>query len=131
VRWFLPLLLVFASACAGAGDTQVWFENGRLTAAGVQLLDELARADQRGLQVSDYDAAGLQLRVRHAMGAGDAALERVDAELRVAAARIAVDLARSLYTLNWETLAGPGERTEPSVSLWLPPPPAPTLRGKR
>ncbi len=43
---------------------------------------------------------------------------------RVAAARIAVDLARSLYTLNWETLVGPERRTEPSVSLWLPPPPA-------
>ena len=42
---------------------------------------------------------------------------------RVAAGRIAVDLARSLYTLNWETLTGPDNRNEPSVSLWLPPPP--------
>jgi hypothetical protein len=42
---------------------------------------------------------------------------------RVAAARIAVDLARSLYTLNWETFIGAEGRTEPSVSLWLPPPP--------
>lgn len=42
---------------------------------------------------------------------------------RVAAARIAVDLARSLYTLNWETLVGPDRRTEPSVSLWVPPAP--------
>lgn len=49
---------------------------------------------------------------------------------RVTAARIAVDLARSLYTLNWETLVGPQRRTEPSVSLWVPPPP-PTARRKR
>ncbi|WP_426271815.1 hypothetical protein ACN9MB_10770 [Dyella kyungheensis] len=42
---------------------------------------------------------------------------------RVAAARIAVDLARSLYTLNWETWIGADGRTEPSVSMWLPPPP--------
>jgi hypothetical protein len=41
----------------------------------------------------------------------------------VAAAKIAVDLARSMFTLNWETLRGPGGRTEPSVSKWLPPPP--------
>jgi hypothetical protein len=41
----------------------------------------------------------------------------------VAAAKIAVDLARSLFTLNWETLRGPGGRTEPTVSKWLPPPP--------
>jgi hypothetical protein len=41
----------------------------------------------------------------------------------VAAAKIAVDLARSMFTLNWQTLRGPGGRTEPSVSLWVPPPP--------
>jgi hypothetical protein len=41
----------------------------------------------------------------------------------VAAAKIAVDLARSLFTLNYETLSGPGGRTEPSISMWLPPPP--------
>jgi hypothetical protein len=28
-----------------------------------------------------------------------------------------------MFTLNWETLRGPGGRTEPSVSKWLPPPP--------
>lgn len=44
---------------------------------------------------------------------------------RVAAERIAVDLARALYTLNWETLSGPDARTEPSVSQWLAPPPSP------
>jgi hypothetical protein len=41
----------------------------------------------------------------------------------VAAAKIAVDLARSMYTLNWETLSGRNGRTEPSISQWLPPPP--------
>ncbi|HVJ63387.1 MAG TPA: hypothetical protein VM555_11835, partial [Tahibacter sp.] len=49
---------------------------------------------------------------------------------RVAAARIAVDLARGLYTLNWETLIGADNRTEPSVSHWLPPPP-PALMTRR
>jgi hypothetical protein len=41
----------------------------------------------------------------------------------VTAAQIAVDLLRSLYTLNYEVIFGAGGRPEPSVSLWLPPPP--------
>jgi hypothetical protein len=49
---------------------------------------------------------------------------------RVTAARIAVDLQRSLYTLNWETLVGPQRRTEPSVSVWVPPPPPPSKARK-
>jgi hypothetical protein len=43
----------------------------------------------------------------------------------VAAGKIAVDLARGMFTLNWETLRGPNGRTEPSVSRWVPPPPDP------
>jgi hypothetical protein len=42
---------------------------------------------------------------------------------RVTADKLTVDLLRNMYTLNYETLLGPGERTEPSVSLWLPPAP--------
>lgn len=42
---------------------------------------------------------------------------------QVAAARIAVDLARTMYTLNWESWLGDGGRTEPSVSVWLAPAP--------
>jgi hypothetical protein len=38
----------------------------------------------------------------------------------VPAARLAVDIWRSVYTLNYETLLGPGGRVEPSVSLWIP-----------
>jgi murein L,D-transpeptidase YcbB/YkuD len=92
VRWYLPFLFILASACAVADGTPVWFQNGRLGTPGVQLLDELARADQRGLVVSDYDAAGLQLRVKQAAAAGGPALAHVDAELSAAAARIASDL---------------------------------------
>jgi hypothetical protein len=40
----------------------------------------------------------------------------------IAAARMQVDLWRSLYTLNYEILQGTG-RTEPTVALWLPPAP--------
>ena len=36
------------------------------------------------------------------------------------AARIVVDMWRNLYTLNYESFAGPGGRTEPSVSTWIP-----------
>jgi hypothetical protein len=43
------------------------------------------------------------------------------------AARLTVDLWRSVYTLNYETLHLPGgvipALTEPSISLWVPPPP--------
>ena len=45
----------------------------------------------------------------------------------VNAARLAVDLWRSVYTLNYETLVLPNGSipglTEPSVSVWIPPPP--------
>lgn len=91
-RRLLSLLLLLVPFSAVAGGAPVWFQNGRLSAAGVQLLDELARADQRGLVESDYDAAGLQLHAKQAMAAGGAAVERVDAELSTAAARIASDL---------------------------------------
>jgi hypothetical protein len=35
-------------------------------------------------------------------------------------ARLVVDMWRSMYTLNFEHFEGPGSRTEPSVSTWLP-----------
>jgi hypothetical protein len=38
----------------------------------------------------------------------------------VNAARIVVDMWRNLYTLNYESFLGPGGRTEPSVSTWIP-----------
>jgi hypothetical protein len=38
----------------------------------------------------------------------------------VNAAKIVVDMWRNLYTLNYESFLGPGERTEPSVSAWIP-----------
>ena len=41
----------------------------------------------------------------------------------VAAARIAVDVWRNLYALNYEKMVGPGGRTEPSISHWFPSPP--------
>jgi hypothetical protein len=35
-------------------------------------------------------------------------------------ARLIVDMFRSMYTLNFEHFLGPNDRTEPSVSTWLP-----------
>ena len=35
-------------------------------------------------------------------------------------ARIVVDQWRNLYTLNYEAILGPNNRTEPSVSTWIP-----------
>ena len=43
----------------------------------------------------------------------------------VAAAKIIVDTLRSLYALNYEVILGNHGRPEPSVSMWLPPPPGP------
>jgi hypothetical protein len=43
---------------------------------------------------------------------------------KVAADKIVVDLIRNLYTLNYEVILGAGKRTEPSVSLWIPPAPS-------
>jgi len=38
----------------------------------------------------------------------------------VNAARIAVDRWRNLYTLNYESFPGPGQRTEPGISVYIP-----------
>ena len=35
-------------------------------------------------------------------------------------AAMTVDLWRNMYTLNYQTILGPGNRTEPSVSEWIP-----------
>lgn len=37
-----------------------------------------------------------------------------------AAAKMTVDLWRNVYSLNYEKIVGPGGRTEPSVSEWIP-----------
>jgi len=42
----------------------------------------------------------------------------------VTAARMTVDLWRNVYTLNYETIYGPTNKPEPSVSIWVPPAPA-------
>jgi hypothetical protein len=42
---------------------------------------------------------------------------------RVTADKLTVDLLRNMYTLNYETILGRNDRTEPSVSLWIPPAP--------
>ncbi|MFZ5962598.1 hypothetical protein ACOXXX_06560 [Thalassococcus sp. BH17M4-6] len=34
--------------------------------------------------------------------------------------RIAVDMWRNLFTLNYQQISGPGGRVEPSVSMWVP-----------
>jgi hypothetical protein len=35
-------------------------------------------------------------------------------------ARMVVDQWRNLYTLNYEAIVGPDNRTEPSISTWIP-----------
>lgn len=42
---------------------------------------------------------------------------------KVAADKITVDLLRNMYTLNYEVILGKDDRTEPSISLWIPPAP--------
>jgi hypothetical protein len=44
---------------------------------------------------------------------------------RVAADKLTVDLLRNMFTLNYEVILGKDGRTEPSVSLWIPPAPRP------
>lgn len=44
----------------------------------------------------------------------------------LAAAKIAVDILRGLYTLNYEEFQDATGRPQPSVSMWLPPAPPPT-----
>jgi hypothetical protein len=42
------------------------------------------------------------------------------------AAGLTVDLWRNLYTLNYQQIAGPGGRPEPSISEYTPSTPKPT-----
>lgn len=43
----------------------------------------------------------------------------------VTADKITVDLLRNMFSLNFDSFIGPQGRVEPSVSLWIPPAPAP------
>ncbi|GEM_PF-846935 len=43
----------------------------------------------------------------------------------VAAHKMTVDFWRNVYSLNYQSIAGPGGRTEPSVSEWIPSTPNP------
>ncbi|HZV71087.1 MAG TPA: hypothetical protein VFG10_16145 [Saprospiraceae bacterium] len=47
----------------------------------------------------------------------------------LAAAKMAVDQWRTLWTLNYETFRGPSNRTEPSVSGWIPSTPDAPTKG--
>jgi hypothetical protein len=46
--------------------------------------------------------------------------ERAAGATGVNGGRIAIDMWRNLYTLNFEAISGPGGRVEPSVGLWVP-----------
>ena len=91
-RWLASLLLLSVAGSVIAKDSPLWIHDGRLPAAGVQLLAELAHADERGLLPSDYDAVGLQLHAQQATEAGGTALEHFDSELSHAATRLVSDL---------------------------------------
>ncbi|MEZ0612228.1 hypothetical protein ACAW74_27205 [Fibrella sp. WM1] len=41
----------------------------------------------------------------------------------IAAGKMAIDLWRDVFTLNYEKMAGPQGRTEPTISQWIPTPP--------
>lgn len=41
----------------------------------------------------------------------------------ISAGKITIDIWRDLFSLNYEKLLGPNNRTEPSVSQWIPTPP--------
>jgi len=41
----------------------------------------------------------------------------------ISAAKFVIDVWRSVYTLNYEAIVGPNNRTEPSISHWTPTPP--------
>ncbi|WP_327350837.1 hypothetical protein [Streptomyces sp. NBC_01304] len=50
---------------------------------------------------------------------------------KVPAARMTVDILRSMYTLNFEVIVDAYGRPQPSVSQWLPPAPPPGLSGRK
>lgn len=93
--------------------------------AGAQYLD-LAVEFTGYVYVLSRDAAGNhRLDIYHP---GQSGSQPICTTQGVTAARLAVDLWRSVYTLNYELLRLPGGAvpgvSEPSVSLWVPPPPS-------
>lgn len=60
---------------------------------------------------------------KHLFRSPDSRLTPVGSMEYVAAGKIALDIWRNLFALNFEKIAGPGGRTEPSVSQWIPTPP--------
>jgi hypothetical protein len=41
-------------------------------------------------------------------------------QTHVNAAKLTIDQWRTVFTLNWDRFFGPGTRTEPGVSAWIP-----------
>lgn len=86
------LLVIFLAGPACAGEQLLWFQDNRLTGAGEQLLNQLSRADERGLEVSDYDAAALRNQTRDVSAGSVTEVARLDAEISRVASRIVLDL---------------------------------------
>ncbi len=59
----------------------------------------------------------------HLFRTPDAKLSGASNMQYIAAGKIALDIWRNLFSLNYEKLLGPGGRTEPSISQWTPTPP--------
>ena len=72
---------------------------------------------------SDYVLDVYTPQGQHLFRTPDARLTAANQMEYVAAGKITLDIWRNLFSLNYEKIAGPGGRTEPSVSQWSPTPP--------
>ena len=94
----LPVTQAPAAPASAAIATPRWFRAGQPTPQALALLAQLAGAGEHGLVASDYDAAGLALRVADAArrtGTGDdLRLEQLDRALDAAALHFGNDLHR-------------------------------------
>jgi hypothetical protein len=68
-----------------------------------------------GSDPSDY-----RLDIYNPDGSWLARTPKNEGDAGVNAAKFVVDQWRNLYTLNYEVILGPNNRTEPSVSTWIP-----------
>src|SRR5512138_3427297 len=91
----LGLVFAVASHASTASSVPLWFTNGKLTASGQALLQEIDTIDTRGLRAADYDNVGLHRLVDSVRQLPTTErIARADSAITAAATRVANDLLR-------------------------------------
>src|SRR5207248_2885887 len=100
------------------GDDLPWIQLRRTDEEGVKVewLD-MVREDTGLLYILSYTGDGSRVEM-YRVDIHDRKGKFISRTKGVAAAKIAVDKFRTLYTANYQLIVGPDQRPEPSISKW-------------